>query len=109
MAATARSTHARVEAGVDRAGLIRVFFEGDDGDLALESALIGGGVRLLVRHFLHVADLVELGFGIALLGESFERGAYGRIIVGRDQHHVDALRFAALLAPDLARDDRDGP
>ena len=53
-------------------------------------------MRLLVGHAFHVADLVELGLDKAFAGQRFERGAHGRIVVGRDQHDVHALRLAAL-------------
>lgn len=82
--------------------------EANDGDFALECALIGGSVRLLVRYAVQGADLVEIGFKEALLGQCIQRFAHGRIVIRRPQHHmdVDALGIAVGLVG-FADNDED--
>ena len=83
--------------------------EGDDRDFALERALIGRQMRLVVGHAFHIADLVELGFRVAFSSQRLQRGAHGSVVVGGNKQDVDALRAAAFLAPDPAGDDGDRP
>jgi DNA-directed RNA polymerase subunit beta' len=85
----------------------RQFSRTNNGDFAFHRALVGGSMRLFVRHVLQHADLVEVGFGKAPW-RTVRRGRAGRRChrrvrrEGREPAHV-----AALFLADLADDDED--
>src|SRR3954465_16023745 len=56
--------------------------EPDDRDFAVQRALVGGGMRLFGGHFGQHADLVEIGFDEAFLGERVQGFAYGAVVIG---------------------------